>query len=46
MWISIEQSVMISDIAYVSMRFPVRDWSWAAEFTDYGGGVAMEHWQL
>ena len=36
-WISIGQSLMVTGIAYVIMRFMVRDWSWAVEFTNYGG---------
>ena len=38
MWISIEQSVMVYDIVYVSMGFVVRDWSCAVGYTNYGGG--------
>jgi len=41
-WFSIEQSVMVSDIAYVFMGFVVHDWSWAAEFTNYG----EPHWGI
>ena len=37
MWISIEQSAMVADIVHVSMGSAVRDWSCAAEFTNYGG---------
>lgn len=37
MWIPIEQTVMVSGIVYVCMRFVVRDWSVAVEFTNDGG---------
>ena len=37
MWISIEQSVMVSGIAYVFMGFVVRDWLFPVEFINYGG---------
>ena len=39
MWISIEQSVMVSGIVYVFMRFVVHDWSLEAEFNKYGGSA-------
>ena len=42
MWIYIEQSVMVSGIVYVYMRFVVRGWSCAVKFTDYGG----RHWVI
>jgi len=42
MWIYIEQSVMVSGIVYVYMRFVVRGWSCAVKFTDYGG----RHWGI
>ena len=35
-WISIEQSVIVSGIGYAFMGFMVRDWSWATEFNNYG----------
>jgi len=34
-WISIEQSVIVSDIVFLG--FVVHDWSCAAEFSNYGG---------
>ena len=45
LWISIEQSVIVSGIVYVFMGSVVRDWSCAVEFTNYGGGGApLGHW--
>ena len=38
MWISIEQTVMVSGIVYVVMGSVVRDWSCVVEFTNYGRG--------
>jgi len=35
-WISVEQSVMVSGIVYVFMGFVARNWSCAVEFTNYG----------
>jgi len=39
MWISIEQSVMISGIGHVFMGFVACDWSCIVEFTNYGGPI-------
>jgi len=36
-WISFEQSVMVSGVVLVFLGFVVRDWSLPAEFTNYGG---------
>jgi len=41
-WISIEQSVMISGIVYLFLGFVVHDWSCAVELTNYGG----PHWGI
>jgi len=42
MWISIEQSVMVSVLVYVFMGSVVHDWSCAVKFTNYGG----PHWGI
>ena len=43
-WISIEQSVMVSSIVYVFMGFVASDWSCAVEFTNnIWGGVLLGH---
>ena len=39
-WISIEQSVMVSNIVYVFLGFAASDWSCAVELTNYVG----PHW--
>ena len=39
MWISVDQSVMVSGIVYLFLGFVVHDWSCVVEFTNYGGGA-------
>ena len=42
-WISIEQSVMVSGIVHVFMGFVVRDWSCAVEFTNNRASTIIGH---
>ena len=44
--ISIEQSVMVSVLAMSLWGLWLRDWSRAAEFTNYGGLTTIDHWTI